>query len=104
MNTLRYSSGRVIITPQGSRIVVPVHLPMARAWRWCVMATLRDMRLASAYRGHISLPNYRRLFIRRWATVCWAYELAHEDPITLSARADGIAYVTKYHNRGRNER
>jgi len=45
---------------------VPADLPPDRAWRWCLLRTLRDARLA-AHRGRpISRPNLERLFYRRW--------------------------------------
>ena len=58
---------------------VPVHLPLERAWRWCVLATVRDLRLSRHRHGAMSLPNTQRLFRRRWAEVCHAHGLADTD-------------------------
>ena len=45
---------------------VPAHLPADRAWRWCVVRTVRDMRIARR-RGHwLSRQTAERLFCRRW--------------------------------------
>ena len=45
-------------------------LPSERAWRWCVLATLRDLRLGCAGGRAMSLPNTRRVFLRRFGDVC----------------------------------
>ncbi len=46
---------------------VSVGLLPERAWRWCLLRTLRDMRLAARRGRPISRPNAERLFCRRWA-------------------------------------
>lgn len=48
---------------------VPVGLPPLRAWRWCVLRTLRDGRLAQRRGRPLSRPNLERLFCRRWSRV-----------------------------------
>jgi len=56
---------------------VPHGLSPDRAWCWCILSTLRDMRL-SARRGRpISLFNAERLFCRRWARV--SMEIIYEE-------------------------
>ena len=45
---------------------VPAGLTPARAWRWCVLRTLRDARLAAARGRPMSQRNAERLFRRRW--------------------------------------
>jgi hypothetical protein len=47
-------------------LAVPAHLPAERAWRWCLMRTLRDVRLARRRGGWISCSMAERLFNRRW--------------------------------------
>ncbi|MEX0885838.1 MAG: hypothetical protein WD009_05300 [Phycisphaeraceae bacterium] len=37
-----------------------------RAWRWCLLATLRDVRRAAARGRAMSRPSAERLFLRRW--------------------------------------
>jgi len=37
-----------------------------RAWRWCIVRTLRDLRLSIRRGRPISRPNLERLFCRRW--------------------------------------
>ncbi len=46
---------------------VPHGLSPQRLWRWCVLRTLRDGRLAAQRNRPISRPNLERLFCRRWA-------------------------------------
>jgi hypothetical protein len=45
---------------------VPPGLPPDRAWRWCLLRTRRDIRLAARHGRAISPPNARRLLQRRW--------------------------------------
>lgn len=45
---------------------VPEGRSLERAWRWCVLRTLRDMRLAAARGKTMSRANTRRLVWRRW--------------------------------------
>lgn len=77
---------RLTFRPEGRRTFVPTHLPLKRAWRWCIAASLRDLRV-SVRRGRvISLPGLRRLFLRRWAMVCWANEIGSDSPTAIAAR------------------
>ena len=49
--------------------LVPTGLSPERARRWCVLASLRTLRL-SVQRGRtMSLPNLLRLYRRQWAEV-----------------------------------
>ncbi len=48
---------------------VPEGLSPERAWRWCVLRTVRDVRLAARRGRVISRPNARRLVLRRWGRV-----------------------------------
>ena len=45
---------------------VPKGLSLERAWRWCMLRTLRDVRLAAKRGRGISRSNARRLMQRRW--------------------------------------
>lgn len=45
---------------------VPEGLSPERAWRWCVLRTIRDGRLAVARGQWVSRRNLERLFCRRW--------------------------------------
>jgi|GEM_PF-1177121 len=48
---------------------VPEGLSPERAWRWCVMRTMRDMRMAARRGRPMSLPNALRLLRRRWGRI-----------------------------------
>lgn len=67
------------LTRVAPRVRVPVYLPLPRAWRWCLLATIRDQRLAARRGRAISFPNLRRLLLRRWAEVCVANDLSPDD-------------------------
>ena len=43
----------------------PVFRSPKRAWRWCVLRTIRDRQLAERRGRPISGPNARRLWMRR---------------------------------------
>jgi len=49
--------------------LVPQGLSPERAWRWCLLRTLRDVRLAARRGRAISQTNARRLLYRRWEQV-----------------------------------
>lgn len=48
---------------------VPKGLTPERAWRWCVLRTVRDYRLAIRAGRYISRPVLERLFCRRWGRI-----------------------------------
>ena len=48
---------------------VPHNLPPERAWRWCILRTLREVRLARQRGGWMSRVSAERLFSRRWHRV-----------------------------------
>lgn len=93
MNTTQSPSQRYLVRPEGPRTIVPVHLPMERAWRWCIAATLRDLRISIARNRVISLPNVRRLYHRRWTEVCWANDLPDASPSAVSRQPQGAAAI-----------
>jgi len=45
---------------------VPTGLSAGRAWRWCVLRTRRDARLAQRKGRPIAKHHLERLFARRW--------------------------------------
>jgi hypothetical protein len=45
---------------------VPAGLSADRAWRWCVLRTVRDARLARQKGRPIAMHHLARLFSRRW--------------------------------------
>jgi len=63
MNLIRSQNPRQC--PRSVR--VPTGLGPQRAWRWCLLMTLRDAHHAQRRGGQISVPNLERLFCRRWA-------------------------------------
>jgi|GEM_PF-5475975 len=64
-------------------------LAESRYWRWCVLRTIRDVRLSAARRRALSLPNARRLFERRWHGCA--------EP-TAVGRELGVAFIQNYHD------
>jgi len=44
----------------------PLGLSRGRLWRWCVLRTVRDARLAAAQGRPIAARNLARRFERRW--------------------------------------
>ncbi len=94
MNSTQRPGQRYLVRPEGPRTTVPVHLPMERAWQWCIAATLRDLRISITRSRTISLPSTRRLWRRRWTEVCWANDLPEASPWTASRQSQGAAAVT----------
>jgi hypothetical protein len=47
----------------------PTGLSANRAWRWCILRTLRDARLARQRGRPIARHHLARLFARRWHEV-----------------------------------
>ena len=99
MNTMQGRAQRYVVRPEGRRTTVPVHLPIERAWRWCVVGTLRDLRTSVSRNRVICLPNLRRLWCRRWSEVCWANDLADDCPRAISRQSQGIEAVTSGYSR-----
>lgn len=66
---------------------VPRRLGATRGWRWCVLRTIRDARLAAARGRPISRPTLERLFARRW------HRLAAGLPVAAAGRAHGRRIV-----------
>jgi hypothetical protein len=62
---VRAAESRVLDWPADAARA-PEGLSPERAWRWCMLRTLRDMRLAVRRGRAISRPNARRLIQRRW--------------------------------------
>jgi len=84
--------------PTGSRLMVPCNLPFERLWRWCVLATLRDLRLSRSDGRVISLPNLKRLYTRRWAEACRLYDLPEDAPERPTLRIAGEALIERQWN------
>ena len=61
-----------------SRQMVPCNMTLDRAWRWCVLATLRELRVMRGRGRDLAWNNLRRLFMRRWADTCSLYDLADD--------------------------
>jgi hypothetical protein len=74
---------------------VPCNLPLPRVWRWCVMATVRDLRSSMAGGYAISLPNLGRLFARRWADACELHDLPVEAPEAVERCRSGRRYIAE---------
>lgn len=88
-------TGIIMDDVQYNRDRVPCSLSLPRAWKWCVMATMRDLR-ESAARGYaISLPNLRRLFVRRWTDTCYLHDLRMDSPKAMELCAVGRRYVAE---------
>jgi hypothetical protein len=68
-------------SPQGRRRV------LTRAWRWCVLRTIRDARLARARRRPIAPHHLPRLFCRRWRAC--AAVLGCQEQLLIAALARG---------------
>ena len=60
---------------------VPSGLGTQRGWRWCVLRTLRDLRLSVQRHRIMSLPMTRRLFQRRWAEICGGNPLSEQEKL-----------------------
>lgn len=74
---------------------VPWNLSLPRAWKWCVMATMRDLRKSAASGYAISLPNLRRLYVRRWADACYLHDLPIDTAKAMELCAVGRRYVVE---------
>ncbi len=53
--------------PWAGELALPDGLAGARLWRWCVLRTLRELRLAHARGRWIGRASLERRFARRWA-------------------------------------
>jgi hypothetical protein len=62
---------------------------------WCVKATMRDLRESTARGYAISLPNLRRLFVRRWADTCYLHDLQMDSSKAMEMCALGRRYVAE---------
>lgn len=72
---------------------VPTGLSFERAWRWCLLSAIRDLRRSAARRRTMSLPNTRRLFLRRFNDACAALGVS-EDASLRTQRAElGTRFV-----------
>ncbi|HET6248705.1 MAG TPA: hypothetical protein VFE47_13465 [Tepidisphaeraceae bacterium] len=58
-------SHRPAWTPARHRL--PTGLPANRAWRWCLLRTARDAKIASHKGKPIAEHHLERLLARRWA-------------------------------------
>lgn len=81
---------------------VPCSLSLPRAWKWCVLATMRDLRKSAAHGYAISLPNLRRLYIRRWADACYLHDLSIDTPKAMELCAVGRRYVVENYGQEMN--
>lgn len=78
---------------------VPCSMTLDRAWRWCILASIREVSIA-ARRGHeIAWPNLRRLFARRWADTCALYDLDQDSADRASLHESGIAVLGEAYTR-----
>jgi len=76
---------------------VPVQLSFERAWRWCILATLRDLRLSAGRSRTISLPNARRLFLRRFNELCSAHGLVEACPERRRQESLGSLFIQQHY-------
>jgi hypothetical protein len=76
---------------------VPVHLLFERAWRWCILATLRDLRHSVRRSRTISLPNTRRLFLRRFNELCRAQGLGEICPKRFRQQELGALFIQQHY-------
>ena len=85
-----------------SRQEVPCNLTLERAWRWCIVATIRELRVARSRGRDIAWQNLRRIFMRRWADTCSLYDFAEDSlerqqlsNVGLMALSDAFASVRR---------
>lgn len=78
--------------------VVPAQLPLERAWRWCVLSTIRDLRLSSCRQRTISLPNARRLYLRRFTELCTAQRIAEGNPQREHYAGMGATFLQQHYS------
>lgn len=90
-----HASNNRLTLHHGPRQFVPCNLTFDRAWRWCIQATLRDMRLAGRRHREMSWPNLRRLFTRRWADTCRLYDIAEDSAERAELLQAGMAVLTQ---------
>ena len=75
---------------------VPRGLSPERAWRWCLLRTLRDVRLA-AYRGRsISRPNAERMLCRRWRRMVGRCEPAIGQEDSIAWRRIWASWICRF--------
>ena len=72
---------------------IPTALSFERSWRWCILATIRDLRLSVARGRTMSLPNTRRLFLRRFHDVCSQVGVSAESPMRARHAALGVEFL-----------
>ncbi len=80
---------------RNSRDRVPCNLPLPRMWRWCVLATMRDLRASAAGGYAISLPNLGRLFARRWADACALQDVPLDVPEAVERCRAGRRHIAE---------
>ena len=78
---------------------VPCSMTLDRAWRWCILASIRELRLAARRRREIAWPNLRRLFARRWADTCSLYDIDQDSTDRADLREMGLAALAEAHAR-----
>jgi hypothetical protein len=76
---------------------VPIQLSFERAWRWCILATLRDLRCSVRRNRTISLPNTRRLYLRRFNELCSAHGLAEMCPERVRQESLGSIFLQQHY-------
>ena len=72
---------------------VPCSMTLDRAWRWCILASIRELRLAAQREREIAWPNMRRLFARRWADTCALYDLDQDSIEREELRQAGVSVL-----------
>jgi len=71
----------------------PWHLSFERAWKWCVLTTLHDLRLSVRRRRTVSLPNTRRLFLRRFNDLCRHRHLPESSSACQRQERLGVLFI-----------
>ena len=72
---------------------VPCNMTLDRAWRWCILGSIRELRLAAGREREIAWPNMRRLFARRWADTCTLYDLGQDSIEREELRQVGVSVL-----------